>query len=303
MNDIRYGEKTDPGRVRKHNEDAMLCDPELGIWLVADGMGGHESGEVASAIAIEAIHGGIKSGMTLQQAFAAAHKAILQGVEDQRGRPGMGTTGVALRILDNHYELVWVGDSRAYLFWNNRLIQRTRDHTFVQALMDAGQISLEDARIHPLRHAITRALGMSGQETVESDIVTGNLIAGSRIMLCSDGLSGEVDEEQMVALLQSTANDQEAVDRLVQAAKENGGGDNITVILLTVPALSAFSLARVMKSWSHQRKTGWFGWVLALVGMLAVGWGVWQMVIAPKRAMISVESSAIVEGQIPKKDK
>lgn len=257
LNACRYGEKTDPGRVRKYNEDAFLSNPELGLWLVADGMGGHESGEVASAIASRTILQSVQNGVSLPEALNLAHKAILQGVEDEEGRPGMGTTAVALRIQKHQYEIAWVGDSRAYLFWNGQLVQRSKDHTYVQFLVDSGSMTLEQAKNHPQKHAITRALGMPGQEDVKADQVTGQALAGARFLLCSDGLSGEVEDDQIAEILSRHPDNREAVDQLVQAALDNGGGDNVTVILVSAPDNAPRTLEEAQRPPRGQRFKRW----------------------------------------------
>jgi protein phosphatase len=229
------GHGTDVGRVRDHNEDNYIALPEKGLWVVADGMGGHAAGEVASAIAVECIASRAGEGMPLQEAIEAAHRAILDAGRQGQGTPGMGCTVVALRLNGIEYEVAWVGDSRAYLI-GDALYRLTRDHSFVQQLIDSGAISEADARVHPQRSVITQALGASDLKMVRVDTVKGTLTRGQQILLCSDGLTGEVEDVEMAYLLRNASDSQQAVDRLIQAANTNGGSDNVTVVLVNAPA-------------------------------------------------------------------
>ncbi|MBK1734779.1 hypothetical protein CKO15_05640 [Halorhodospira abdelmalekii] len=227
-----FAAATDTGRVRTHNEDAWIARPEQGLWVVADGMGGHSAGEVASALAVQEIAAGVARGHGLEQAIRRAHEAILEAVAVGQGAPGMGTTVVALALAGSRYHIAWVGDSRAYL-WNGRsLRQLTTDHSYVQRLVDAGVIAASEAAYHPERHTVTQALGVA--ETIVVDSVTGTLTRGEQILLCSDGLSGEVEAEEIAQRL-ARGNVQRQVDALVAAALERGGADNVTVVLISAP--------------------------------------------------------------------
>lgn len=226
-----FAAKTDAGRCRDHNEDSFLADADQGLWVVADGMGGHEGGEVASAIAVQEIQQQVQVGHALSDAIYMAHQSILKAVDKGEGRQGMGSTVVALHMIGNHFEIAWVGDSRAYL-WNGRLRQLSRDHSFVQQLLDSGAINEEEALAHPDRSVISQALGADAV-SIKVDSVSGELYRGERLLLCSDGLSGEVDDQQISSILSEHPDDASAVETLVQAALDNGGSDNVTVILFS----------------------------------------------------------------------
>lgn len=230
-----HGEATHTGRVRELNEDSYVADPQLGLWIVADGMGGHESGEVASRIAVDFIHEQLARGAGLNETAARAHDVVTMAAQEGLGQPGMGSTLVALQLCDARYQVVWVGDSRAYLWQGGGLRQLTRDHSFVQKLVDEGQLSRAEAVNHPYRNVITQALGVADLDRVEVGEVSGTLCRGDLILLCSDGLTGEVSEDEIDKLLQQTVDLQATAQALVDAALANGGSDNITVLLISAP--------------------------------------------------------------------
>lgn len=229
------GKGTDTGQVRTHNEDNFHCDDAQGLWIVADGMGGHEGGEIASAITTDTLSQAFASGCSLEDSIQQCHQAVMQAAQDGTGKHGMGSTVVALSTDEDAYRVAWVGDSRAY-FWNGeQLSQITRDHSYVQQLIDNGLITEEDARYHPNRNVITRAIGLNnnhGQFKVDS--LKGKLAPGEGILLCTDGLSGEVSIEEMELIVQSSLNKgcQTVVDELIQAALEHGGHDNVAAIFV-----------------------------------------------------------------------
>ncbi|MFT3805364.1 PP2C family protein-serine/threonine phosphatase [Arenimonas sp.] len=229
---IEFGHLSHVGLRRELNEDTYYGDTELGLWLVADGMGGHEFGEVASALARDTVVREVKSGRTLVDSIRSADEEIIrQSRRRAEGLP-MGTTMVALRTNDNRFELAWVGDSRAYL-WNGQLRQLSSDHSYVQELIDQGAITPEQARTHPHRNVVTQALGVTDPESLKVETISGELRPGFQILLCSDGLTEEVDDATIGSLLsQPELSAQECVDHLVSAALDGGGSDNVTVVLL-----------------------------------------------------------------------
>jgi protein phosphatase len=233
------GAQSDVGRVRRHNEDSYRACEDLGLWVVADGMGGAAAGEVASAIAVDVIAREIEGGAELDAAIAEANHAILDAAETGRGRPGMGCTGVAARYTGRDYTVAWVGDARAYL-WAGGLRRLSHDHSRVQELLDAGMISAEDARRHPQRSVITRVLGGPDGTAAAPEQVSGSLQPGEGLLLCSDGLTSEVADEDIARVLNdglaSKRDGQAVVDRLVSLALDHGGGDNVTVVLVGLPA-------------------------------------------------------------------
>jgi protein phosphatase len=228
---------SDTGRWREHNEDAWLADAKSNLFLVADGMGGAEAGEVASAMAVEEVSRLAGSTGDLVSAVESAHKAILSGPDRGQGSKGMGSTIVALRILENRYEIAWLGDSRIYRLHNRNLQLLSRDHSLVQDLIDQGEITEDEAKVHPHRHIITRVLGGSRQIPPQVDWQQGLVNEFDRFLLCSDGLNGELDEEVIRALLEEADGPHAAVHSLIGAAVRAGGRDNITALVVELKSM------------------------------------------------------------------
>ena len=272
MSDRVYGHATNVGRVRAHNEDCYAADPEANIWIIADGMGGQEAGEVASAIVVESMIASIKEGLSLDEAFAHSHQAVVNAAECGQGDSNMGSTAVVLQMQDNDYEIAWVGDSRAYL-WNGTLHQLTRDHTFAQQLLDAGVINEQEAVNHPHRSKLTRVLEASATSESSIERITGTLAANEMILLCSDGLSSYVSDDQISSILDQNIDVQTKVDRLIDAALAAGGKDNITVILVGAKKNLLHSKTELV-SFSQHKTLLWVGLLLAAAFCLAVflGW-------------------------------
>lgn len=228
------GHNSHVGKVRVHNEDCYAVDMDNGFCILADGMGGHEGGEVASQIVVESVGNSIRTGMTLAEALVASHYAILEAATSGQGRPGMGSTAVALKMDDGKFEIAWVGDSRAYLWDGVALTQLTKDHSLVQKMLDEGAITPEEARVHPQRSFVTQALGMSELHSMEVGRIRGDHSPKRQYLLCSDGLSNELSSPEMEAILQQDIDEQQKIEMLVQKALDNGGSDNITAILLAI---------------------------------------------------------------------
>ena len=238
---VRVGALTDTGRVRTINQDAYLVLEDLGLYVVADGMGGHQGGEVASQLAIEALRAAYveQAADALADAIAEANERIYEAGSADPNLAGMGTTVVAAVVLDgeegdegNQLLVANVGDSRAYLFRDGDLTQLTEDHSMVADLLREGRISEEEAEVHPQRNIVTRVLGVYDQ--VDIDFWPVDAVAGDRVVLCSDGLINEVTDDQITSVLRRLADPQEAAAELVRRANEGGGRDNITVVLLDV---------------------------------------------------------------------
>lgn len=229
-----YGFKTDAGAVRELNEDTCLADPELGLWLVADGMGGHSTGDVASRIARDTIVKHVRAGSSLRDAIQAAHREVLKVAKTREGSVGMGSTVVAVLVDGADYEVAWVGDSRAYLY-DGELAQITRDHSHVQDLLEAGAITVEEASRHPSRHLLTRCLGVNADDTFEIGTGRGRFVRGQELLLCSDGLTDELTDTEIADIMGTAASPQERADKLVEAAIDGGGRDNISVVLFSAP--------------------------------------------------------------------
>ena len=230
---IEFGHLTHTGLRRDLNEDTYYGDGELGLWLVADGMGGHHYGEVASALARDAIVREVRAGATLAQAIRTADEEIIRTSRARNDSLPMGTTVVAARVVDRRFEVAWVGDSRVYLWRDDTLAQLSQDHSYVQELIASGAITAEQARTHPHRNVVTQALGVTDPRNLNVETLTGELKPGVQLLLCSDGLTEDVEDAriaEVLALRDVTA--QECVDTLVAAALDGGGSDNITVVLV-----------------------------------------------------------------------
>ena len=225
-----FGDRTDVGRGRPENEDSHLVDPEDGLYAVADGMGGHRAGEVASATAIDALKTAYLGGRPIDQAVGAANAAVFAKAAEDAELRGMGTTLTAIALHDSTAELGHVGDSRAYLMRDGTVTQVTRDHSLVEQLVREGRLSPEEAQSHPQRAIITRALGVDRDVVVDTYRV--DLKPGDRLMICSDGLTNMLSDATIAQTLRRHADPQQAADTLVDMANQAGGDDNITVILL-----------------------------------------------------------------------
>ena len=252
MRGLEFGSTSDAGRVRQSNEDSHWCSGWL--LVVADGMGGHQAGEIASEITVSTIRNACSPAPTgadetnlahphlpdLVKAVVDANSAIVRASLEDPDKQGMGTTVTALSVIADPTDpqtpfalgLVNVGDSRTYVLRQGRLRQVSKDHSFVQDLIDQGQITREEARYHPRRNIVTRALGIEPDVQVDSAKLP--LIKGDRFLLCSDGLVDEIDDEHIEEILKQHAEPQTTADALVQAANDNGGRDNITVIVADV---------------------------------------------------------------------
>src|SRR5690348_16570746 len=231
---LRYAVRSDRGLVRGNNEDAVYAGPRL--LAVADGMGGHAAGEVASKIVIGSLEPldedrRIDDLMgALRDSVIEANRRIADAVKQRKELEGMGTTLTALRFVGSQVGLVHVGDSRAYLLRNDRLAQITHDDTYVQYLVDSGKLTPEEAKDHPRKSVILRAL--LGTD-VEPDVSIREARDGDRYLLCSDGLSDVVSTETILETLR-IEDPQEAADRLVELALRGGGPDNVTVVVADV---------------------------------------------------------------------
>lgn len=237
MTRLRAGAATDVGRVRTNNQDQLLVTAEL--FAVADGMGGHAAGEVASLTAVEALEAAYKNNGGADGLVAATQQANRSIWDRARNDPdlhGMGTTLVAVALVNEDGEdrlaVVNVGDSRVYLLRQGELEQLTTDHSLVQELVDDGQLTEQEASVHPQRHVLTRALGVDSDVSV--DLLEVLPLKGDRLMLCSDGLVRELTDDQVASIMRRFADPKDAARELVTAAKDRGGNDNITVVIVDV---------------------------------------------------------------------
>jgi serine/threonine protein phosphatase PrpC len=224
--------RTHVGHVRELNEDACLARPDLGIWAVADGMGGHDCGDYASGLIVGAL-GRVRRPGSARELLQAVDRALAQCnralLERASGGELNGSTIVALLVFGQNFAAIWAGDSRLYRMRNGRLEQLTRDHSYVGELVERGELTREQARHHPLVNRITRAIG--ADQELHLDVVDGKLEPDDRFLLCSDGLTGMV-EDSAIAKVLAEADPQAAVDRLIEAALDAGGSDNVSVIVV-----------------------------------------------------------------------
>lgn len=248
---VTYKAISDVGRKRSANEDSYFADEELNLFVVADGMGGHAAGEVASKIAVEAIQDFIRftnndkditwpyefdeslsmAGNRLKTAIQSAHAKVLEATSQKKEFQGMATTVVSLLVQDGKAQVAHVGDSRAYLVRGDRLIQLTSDHSWVNEQLRTGAISSQQARNHPYRNIVTRALG--GPNPVDVDVSEEPMQDGDIILLCSDGLNTMITDEDILNIVSRNKEDIEAACQdLIKTANENGGEDNVTAILV-----------------------------------------------------------------------
>ena len=228
-----FGSRTDIGCVREHNEDSLVVKPPL--YVVCDGMGGHAAGEVASEIAVNVVarHAPTKiDAAALGAAVEEANLAVIRAAHEGRGREGMGTTCTAAMLENERLIIAQVGDSRAYLLHNGNLQQITRDHSLMADYLEAGKITPEEARVHPQRSVITRALG--SDPYMQPDLFEINVETGDRLLLCSDGLTSMLEDAEIARILATVRNPQECADVLVNEAIAMGGYDNVTVIVTDV---------------------------------------------------------------------
>ena len=226
---VSVGAATDIGQVREGNEDSYLVVEPL--YAVADGMGGHRGGEVASSLALETVQGMFERREgSLAEQVAEANRAVFERSQNDRKVSGMGTTLTAAQVDGNRVHLVHVGDSRAYLLRGGELTQVTEDHTLVHRMVMEGEISEEEAETHPHRSILTRALGVD--QNIQVDEGDLEVAPGDRLLLCTDGLTGMVPEGEIREILLESLDPQEAVDKLVKVANRAGGIDNITALIL-----------------------------------------------------------------------
>ncbi|HZX72527.1 MAG TPA: protein phosphatase 2C domain-containing protein [Rhodanobacter sp.] len=229
---IELGHGTHVGLRRTRNEDTYYADASLGLFLVADGMGGHQHGEVASALVRDTLVELVGSGHGLIEAVNGAAERLLACTRPSLDVLPMGTTIAALRIIGDSYEVAWVGDSRVYL-WQQAFRQISHDHSLVQALVEAGQLDPAHASRHPQRNLLTQALGVTAPEQLHIGIARGTLEPGMAFLMCTDGLTESVDNAAIARIVARTdLAAQEGVDQLLLAALDAGGDDNITAVIV-----------------------------------------------------------------------
>ncbi|UPG93122.1 PP2C family protein-serine/threonine phosphatase [Luteibacter aegosomatissinici] len=230
---IEFGHGTHTGLRRLRNEDTYYADAGLGLFLVVDGMGGHKHGEVASAMARDGVVAQVTAGQSLVDAIQRVNEALLARSGGLKESRPMGTTIAAIRVSGRSYEAAWVGDSRIYRFADASLERLSHDHSIVEALVEAGELTEMQARNHPQRSVLTQALGITAPDQLHIGLARGELAPGARLLLCTDGLTDEVTDEKIAGIVARTdLAAQECVDHLVLAALGGTGRDNVTAILV-----------------------------------------------------------------------
>ena len=286
----RYAAATDTGLVRQTNQDAIFVDSELAI--VADGMGGHAAGEVASSMTIELVCQGFEENPTVEGLYNAVNQANLSVLRDARENPehfGMGTTVIAIGLTVDDFgvtspTLFHVGDSRAYQLRDGALRQLSEDHSVAEEWVRMGRLTPEEAAVHPRRHQLTRGVGV--EDTISIDVLSLHAQPGDRILLCSDGLSNELTGEQIAELASAPYSLEESVEHLIEAAKRAGGRDNISAIVIEFDEVNVAALpikrtvntnrppvAQSVRSTPRVSRPRRFTWRVGAVGAVIVGLG------------------------------
>lgn len=283
---------SDVGRVRSHNEDSVLASPPL--FAVADGLGGHEAGEVASSIAIETLRDNAPrraDAAALGRAVRAANREVIRAARDGVGREGMGTTITAVIVEGTRLAVAHVGDSRAYLLHGSGLTRVTQDHSMVADLIRGGQITEAEARVHPHRSVITRALGTDPEMAV--DVFEVDASPGDRLLLCSDGLTGMLTDERIAQVLGGYRDPSTAAHALVDAANEAGGQDNISAVVVDIDSDAAASRGVRPEERRLRGVVSVLAWlVVAAIVVAGIGWGAYRY--ASARAFLVAEQGVVV---------
>jgi len=235
---LEIGHRTVSGKHRSINQDSLYVDTDLGLFIVADGMGGHNAGEVASGIAVEVIARSVREGLKagkvgedlIREAIAKANETILEKSLNNPAWEEMGTTALAALVIDHQVIIGHAGDSRAYRIRRGEIRQLTDDHTFVFEWLKEGLITKEEARTHSQRHGLTEALGVT--EELEGEVAVWPWEDNLCLLLCSDGLTDMLDDHEILEIVEASSQPQQACNALVDAARHRGGKDDITVILV-----------------------------------------------------------------------
>lgn len=238
---LEYGAKTDLGKVRKNNEDNFIVDPQIGLFVVADGMGGASSGEIASKMATDIMKNSLVQALSnktvkpdykklILSSIQIANQAVFEASQTYVDKKGMGTTIVAVLAHDKTFTLAWIGDSRIYLVRLGGIQQMTMDHSLVQEQINKGLLKPEEAEFSQYKNIITRALGIA--EKAEADVVEAQAVEDDYLILCSDGLTRAVSDQKILETVKNLKDPQSICNKLTDMANENGGKDNCTVVVV-----------------------------------------------------------------------
>ena len=278
LSQLEAHSETHTGRVRDHNEDFYFEDPEQGLWIVADGMGGHAAGEVASRIATESIRQSLADGEELPAAVESAHGDVVEAMVDHPERAGMGTTVVAAQFDRQGYTVAWVGDSRAYRLSQQRFELLSRDHNLYEQMILEGRAGAEEAAQHPDAGTLVQAIGVAGNQQPQAEWITGALDSGECLLLCTDGLTDELNDGEIEHILRTENTPENMGKALVQAALESGGRDNITLALIRNAAAGSSPVGESPSAADHNASSGGsmkykiFTGVLILALVAVIGW-------------------------------
>lgn len=257
---MRFAGRTHPGRRGGQNEDSIGWDEAYGLWFVADGMGGHASGDVASRVVKETLLGDALQ-LPLGEAVRKAHESVVAAAGSNTAYANMGSTVVALRIANAQAEIAWVGDSRAYLWRANSLRQLTRDHSFLEILRQQEHLSDTQLRGHPNKNLVTQTLGIG---TPEPSVLAEPLRKRDWLLLCSDGLNDELEDREIAEVLRAHSLPDAAADALINAALAKGGRDNVSALVVEYDGPNGVSFARASPVWPKLQP-----WLPILGGALA----------------------------------
>jgi serine/threonine protein phosphatase PrpC len=238
----RFAGRTHPGRRGGVNEDVIGWDEASNFWFVADGMGGHASGDVASRLVKETLLGEALA-LPLVEALRKAHESVAAAAKSNSAYDNMGATVVATRIAERQAEIAWVGDSRAYLWRNGALSALTRDHSFLEMLRTQENLTEEQLRTHPSRHLVTRTLGIGSPEPSVAKLP---LQRRDWLILCSDGLNDELEDREIAEILRSHRQPESATEALIEAALAKGGRDNVSAVVVEYDGPDAVSFSRAL---------------------------------------------------------
>ena len=281
---------SDIGRVRTHNEDSVLAQPPL--FVVADGLGGHEAGEVASAIAVETLRDHAPrrpDAKALARAVKAANREVIRAAREGYGKAGMGTTMTTAIVEGTRIVVAHVGDSRAYLLHDGRLEHISEDHSMVADMIRRGQLTEAEARYHPNRSVITRALGTDPNMIADTYEVDAS--PGDRLLLCSDGLTGMLEDAAIAEMLGGYRDPAVAARTLIDAANDAGGHDNVSVVIVDIEGEGSSRAGSTVDATGARAGRGWLaviGWLLLLAIIVAgIGYGSYRYAIS--RAFVMSE--------------
>ena len=237
---FKSASKTHIGLVRTCNEDSFVANEELGLWLVADGVGGNGFGDFASQVLSQTVERKLRLGSTLKESIVDAHETIIKLGENKPDVRGMASTVVAVQFKGEHFEICWVGDSRAYVINDTEIEPLTADHNQAQLLFEHGEISAEEVRTHPSQRILMHAVGVDDDQWLV-DKVEGRLFTGDTLLLCSDGLTAELADDEIFASFKKENELELIASDLLEKALEKGGEDNITLTLVSLNGNSSKS--------------------------------------------------------------